>query len=500
MKKNVTNKKEIVPTQNNSLTTRVQNKKMAHNMINSSIFPSKHDNYQKSSKQNLNKGINENNIIYDQEFISYINNLSDIIKVLYKSNHANFSVMKNLLENNNLKADQNEIKLDEDKNTIKTTSENNNDKINIQNNNDYANNINSINTSFNNIESSFNSFYSNAIVLFKKMKSYKEAAENKKTLLKLNNKSGVTDLKKNINSSSSSPKKNLFEFNKKNPKETININTKNNNINENFDNSIDKIKKIETENNNFNENYTKSMENFEINVTRKNNNKKVYKKTPSKDLKSNRNTKTIKKPEVDFTSVVQENKLLKEKNLQLEKKNKNLLEMLQANNNSNPNNDDINTNLSINDILNMNNHSNQRNNKAKEINSDLYDKSNNSQNSSFLFNSVNSTKNIYNEKIFQNINKNETTDNSKLKVNISEYNPSKTVTNKFYTKNNNLSSSHHSLTKNRNNIKNKNKKGEKTNPINNTERNKSLRFLTKDNLKEPYKKSKNNNNINNNKR
>lgn len=173
MKKNVTTKKDIIQLPNNCISTRGQNKKINHNITSSSTALLTHSNINNnllSSKQNkANNFTNNNNLIYDKEFISYINKLSDIIKTLHKTNNANFSIMKNILE----KSNNNNVK-------------NNNNKQN-KNNNNNDNNLNSINSSFNNIESDFNNFYNNAIVLFQKMKSYKETAENKRELLNLNN-------------------------------------------------------------------------------------------------------------------------------------------------------------------------------------------------------------------------------------------------------------------------------------------------------------------------
>ena len=401
MRKNTTKKKEAIPIPNSCKSTRGVNKKISHNMnISSRAFPPKNNNPQINSKQNIiNNFPNNKNIVCDQEFISYINKLSDIIKDLHKENNTNFSSIKNILEKSN--------------NNIKNNSNNNNQNKNNKiekknNNNNFDDNLNSINNSFNNIESNFNNFYNNAIILFKKMKAYKETAENKNALLNINNNNNRKGNNKEENKKSrgnsfyKSPKK-LLDIKKDNLKQIININTKNH-MNENVDNSVDKINnKLETDNNDFHKH-----ENYEINVTRRNinnNKKKIFTKTPSKGLISSDNIINNKKEE-EIINIIKENNLLKELNTQLENKNKNLLDLIQKNNMNNINNkngDDINTNLSINDtinIINMNtNKINARNYKDNDLDINLNEKSDIlnpiSHNNSFLYNSVCSTKNIY---------------------------------------------------------------------------------------------------------
>ena len=174
-----------------------------------------------------------------------------------------------------------------------------------------------------------------------------------------------------------SPKKNFFEQNKQ---IITNLNKK---IisNDTFDYSADYItKKAETDNN-------------EI--------KKVYNKTPSKGLKSNddskKNSNDIKdskeskdSKDAEIFSILQENKILKQKNIQLEKKNKNLMEIIKVNKSSNKkniNNDDINTNLSINDTANIFIHSNCRNININEFNqNDLYERTNTLEHNSHINN------------------------------------------------------------------------------------------------------------------
>ena len=313
MKKNIQARKDANPPPNNCISTRTQNKKITHNMTTSSTtLSSKANPHQIAHKQIKSNNTNiqkNNNIINDHEFISYINKLSDIIKTLHKANNTNFTTMKNILENssNNMKNNANNSKQNKNNNKFE------------KDNNHYYENLNTINNSFNHIESAFNNFYTNAIVLFKKMKTYKETVESKKALINLDD-----NKKDNELSLSNSPRKNLLEQNKSNYKQIItNLNTKNfSNDTLDNSNSVDNItKKVETETNE-----TKKKSNFEINVNKKI--KKVYNKTPSKALKSIDNSKRGNKDitknnntkETEFLSILNENNLLKEKNSQLEKK------------------------------------------------------------------------------------------------------------------------------------------------------------------------------------
>ena len=277
MRKNNTKKKDIISGNINCKSTRGLNKKRPNNTgISSKGVPSKINSSQINSKQNFINNISFNkNIVYDQDFISYINKLSDIIKDLYKSNNSNFSSIKTILEKSN----------NNNKNNINNNNLNKNNKMEKKNTFNYDDNINSINSSINNIESTFNTFYNNAIVLFQKMKMFKETAETKKALLNRNNNknNNINEENRKIrrNSFYTSPN-NCFETKNDSLKQIININTKKN-INDNLESSVDKIiKKAETDNNEFNKN-----ENYEINVTRKNinHNNKMFTKTPGRSLK-----------------------------------------------------------------------------------------------------------------------------------------------------------------------------------------------------------------------
>ena len=260
MKKNIANKKENALSQNNSITTRATNKKITHNLsTTSNALSSKYNSTQIPQKQNnVNNATNNNNIIYDQEFISYINKLSDIIKTLHKSNNANFSAMKNILENTNKINSKNN--LTNNTNNSKQSKNNNKEKDNNSSNNtniNYEENLNSINNSFNHIESAFHNFYINAVSLFKKMKAYKETAEIKKVLKNNNinnntNNNTITEEEENKNNGNrnalhrySRKDKDCLENNKKSLKQiyTINITNKND---ENINHSIDKIIKKKT--------------------------------------------------------------------------------------------------------------------------------------------------------------------------------------------------------------------------------------------------------------
>ena len=188
MKKIIPIKKDSVPHPNNCLSTRGPIKKISHNVTTSSTtLSSKTNIHQIGSMQNKPNNINNYNIIYDQEFISYINKLSEIISTLHKTNNTNFTTMKNILENQNntMKNNQNLYI-----NTNSNNKQNKNNKIEKDNNN-YFENLTTINNSFNHIESAFNNFYSNAIVLFKKMKTYKETAEKKKASLNSDNNNNI---------------------------------------------------------------------------------------------------------------------------------------------------------------------------------------------------------------------------------------------------------------------------------------------------------------------
>ena len=98
---NANKKKDLI--NNNSMSTRGLNKKIVNNIIDSSytLDSKNNNNTQILSKSNNVYNSTKNNVIFDQEFISYINNLSDIINTFQKSNNINILKIKNILENSN---------------------------------------------------------------------------------------------------------------------------------------------------------------------------------------------------------------------------------------------------------------------------------------------------------------------------------------------------------------------------------------------------------------
>ena len=179
MKKNVIQKEQASNNKNNTKITR---NRPLNSTIQMNTEQAKTINTQRDSNPK-NQTQQTKNPLYDDEFISYINQLCDIIKVLNNSNMSNFSLVKHLLANYN--------KNENDQN--KKQKEKENENINIK----------SLNNSFNHIETAFNSFYSNAKVLFRKMKKYKnENCDQKK----------ISNPKINIENStiSTSSNKNIF--------------------------------------------------------------------------------------------------------------------------------------------------------------------------------------------------------------------------------------------------------------------------------------------------
>ena len=182
---------------------------------------------QKPSETNKNnKGSTKNilEMIYDDEFVVMINQLSTSIKNYYRSNNKNFSSMKNLLKN---------------------TEKNNQ----------------SLSEAFNKIESTFSFFYSSAKQIFKNMKIYRREKisnimlQNKKKNNNRNNNTNapgkprnsdmrVKQLVKGENDISSN---NLINSNK-----ALSINITQQNINNNINNSINISNIITNSNNNNN--------------------------------------------------------------------------------------------------------------------------------------------------------------------------------------------------------------------------------------------------------
>ena len=89
------------------------------------------------SKPYIHEVQNISDSIYEDEMVKYINDLSNSIKQIYKSNIMNFKQMTNILE----------------------TENQNNNQLNKESN-DYYKNL--VHDTFNNIKESFTTFYQNA--------------------------------------------------------------------------------------------------------------------------------------------------------------------------------------------------------------------------------------------------------------------------------------------------------------------------------------------------
>ena len=130
------------------------------------------------SKPYIHEVQNISDSIYEDEMVKYINDLSNSIKQIYKSNIMNFKQMTNILE----------------------TENQNNNQLNKESN-DYYKNL--VHDTFNNIKESFTTFYQNAKDIFKKMKQYRSQKieiEMKKDLnlkAKKNNQIQKTNLENN---------------------------------------------------------------------------------------------------------------------------------------------------------------------------------------------------------------------------------------------------------------------------------------------------------------
>ena len=130
------------------------------------------------SKPYIHEVQNISDSIYEDEMVKYINDLSNTIKQIYKSNNMNFKQMTNILE----------------------TENQNNNQLNKESN-DYYKKL--VHETFNNIKESFTTFYQNAKDIFKKMKQYRSQKieiEMKKDLnlkAKKNNQIQKTNLENN---------------------------------------------------------------------------------------------------------------------------------------------------------------------------------------------------------------------------------------------------------------------------------------------------------------
>ena len=109
---------------------------------------------QNQNQREINAKMNKFlSIMYDDNFVLMINEISSSIKKYYKEMNQNFLELKKIIQNN---------------------TNNNIDNTNlfiIENNNSI--NINDIINIFNNIQKSFGDFYSKAKIVFKKMKNYR---------------------------------------------------------------------------------------------------------------------------------------------------------------------------------------------------------------------------------------------------------------------------------------------------------------------------------------
>ena len=172
----------------------------------SSSNPKSHSS--KSKSKHIQNIQNIFTTVYDDEFISFINELSLSIKSFYKSINPNFLTMKTLLNS----PEFNELTLDN------------------------SNNINSsIQQTFSFIETSFTKFYQSAKIIFKKMKIYRnEKIEN----VIHNNQKNESPKKNNSNISNNLIYKDGINVNGTNYSMEIN----NNDINNNAKIKIDKLK------------------------------------------------------------------------------------------------------------------------------------------------------------------------------------------------------------------------------------------------------------------
>jgi hypothetical protein len=171
----------------------------------SSSNPKSHSS--KSKNKHIQNIQNIFTTVYDDEFISFINELSLSIKSFYKSINPNFLTMKTLLNS----PEFSELTLDN------------------------SNNINSsIQQTFSFIETSFTKFYQSAKIIFKKMKIYR----NSKIENVIINQKNESPKKNNINISNNLSNKDGINVNGTNYSMEIN----NNDINNNAKIKIDKLK------------------------------------------------------------------------------------------------------------------------------------------------------------------------------------------------------------------------------------------------------------------
>ena len=294
MKKNV-----VVKNNNNSILGNNLNKKQ----VNKTGITSNLTSLNSKKINNSSNSGKKSNLIYDDNFISLMNELSKMINVLYKSNNTSFSTMKNILDTNDNKNEKQKI-----------------DKKVVFN-------------SFNKIETSFNDFYSNVKTLFQRMKNYENNINNNKKE-KNNNIFKSVDNNNKYNDSIEN------DFDTRNIQRTYKIN-KNNNTNEynlvkiNYQN-IKNNKQSNRSTSLVNNNFSPKILNYKKQRLSKNNNKKnniSYNQNNSSIIYSQKNDYDN---DIDnnLNLIIEENIQLKNKNILLEKKNDNLKNLINSSKNS----------------------------------------------------------------------------------------------------------------------------------------------------------------------
>ena len=191
----------------------VSNSQNKHIFSKNHLFSSNISTTQRASESNKNVKASTKNIlemIYDDEFVIMINQLSTAIKNYYRANNKNFLTIKSLIKGNDM-----------------------NSQLLLE--------------TFNKIESTFSFFYSSAKQIFKNMKIYRREkisnimTQNKK---KINNRNGNINtnvkqrnsdmrLKQLIKGETELSTNNLLNNNK-----TLSINITQQNINNNINSSV----------------------------------------------------------------------------------------------------------------------------------------------------------------------------------------------------------------------------------------------------------------------
>ena len=323
MKKNVGSKNN-----NNLIHPHNSSKKQ----INKGTMPSNLASLNPIKVSNSSNSSKTSSTIYDDNFISLINQLSKIINALYKSNNFNFTKMKNILVNNNKILENNNLKTKNEK----------------------ENNLSNISNFFNQIETSFNDFYSNAKILFQKMKIYETNLSNSNS--NANNKPRYNPFKSVDNSNSNNKYNDINSMGndfENNSNQRINKNIQNNLYNSTNEYSLVKINN-QSKKNKITNRSSSSMINTTYNYSvdknnyksfnkqvkpSKNNNKTILNSNPNNNLsilsskKSDNNYNDLD-IEKNLNLILEENKELKNKNIILEKKNKNLSNLINSNKNS----------------------------------------------------------------------------------------------------------------------------------------------------------------------